>query len=94
MSGKRRRQVSQNDEEIVENGFVTVCEARFLPLEVGGTTAVLVWACPSGVPAPSSSEELEEICHALFGSGSVKSCATPSGLVLEAGQEEELPSTS
>ena len=86
---KRRQAATPNEREIEQNGFVTVCEARFLPLT--SETAILVWACPMGVPAPFS-EDLEEICRVLFASRSVGSCATPSGLAL--GEEaEELPST-
>lgn len=74
---------------------MTVCEARFLPFppnEGEGQEAGLVWACPSGVPAPSP-EELDEICQALFDGGLVRSCTSPSGMTFEPATPAFLPST-
>ncbi len=91
MSRKKRQASEDIDNAIIDNGFVTACEARFVALEVGGG-AILVWACPQGVPAPSE-EELDEICRALASKELVGTCSSPSGLVVEA-SSPDLPSTT
>ena len=74
---RRRRQA---DSTLNNNGFVTNCEARFVPLP-STDEFVLVWACPEGVASPSL-EELDEICRVLFSMQLVESCSSPSGLFL------------
>ena len=59
------------------NGFVTSCEARFMPVE--SDRFVLVWACPEGVEPPSQ-DELDSICRTLYDMGLVGTCSSPSGL--------------
>lgn len=78
---RSRRQTDNN--VISNNGFVTNCEARFMPVQ--STTAdddgfILMWACPEGVESPDQ-EDLDGICRALFSMGLVNSCSSPSGLV-------------
>ena len=73
---RKRRQV---DSTLDNNGFVTTCEARFMPVESDGF--VLMWACPEGVESPSQ-EELDEICRTLFSKKLVSSCSSPTGLTL------------
>ena len=65
------------DSVLDNNGFVTTCEARFMPVESDGF--VLVWACPEGVEPPTQGE-LDSICRTLFGMRLVNSCTSPSGL--------------
>ena len=75
---RRRRQADSNI--VSNNGFVTNCEARFMPIQSGGGF-VLVWACPEGVESPDQ-EDLDGICRALFSMNLVSTCSSPSGLVL------------
>lgn len=87
----KRRKRQSDDDEIMRNGFVTVCEARFVVSEVGGEV-VLAWACPAGVSAPLEGD-LDEVCRVLIRRGLVMSCSSPSGLTLE-DNIQELPSTT
>ena len=75
-----RRKRRQADSTLNNNGFVTNCEARFVPLP-SADELVLVWACPEGVASPSL-EELDGICRVLFSMQLVDSCSSPSGLFL------------
>ena len=54
--------------------------------------AVLVWACPSGISAPSEGD-MDEVCRLLISRGLVMSCSSPSGLTLD-DNTQELPSTT
>lgn len=74
-TSRRRRQLNG---VLDNNGFVTTCEARFMPITPEGFA--LMWACPQGVESPSQ-EELDEICRALFAMRLVESCSSPTGLV-------------
>ncbi len=77
---RSRRQTDNN--VISNNGFVTNCEARFMPVQSAAEDGfVLVWACPEGVESPDQ-EDLDGICRALFSMNLVGSCTSPSGLVL------------
>ena len=106
--GRQRRQASTtptttptsgDDDDDLQNGFVTVCEARFQPLPPaesgeGNTEAGLVWVCPPGVTAPPPGR-LDDICLALFASGLVETCTSPSGLVVGGDPvPPQLPSTT
>lgn len=71
---------------------MTSCEARFVAAVEQEGQAVLVWACPVGVSAPSA-EELDEVCRVLIGRGLVQTCSSPSGLTLE-DSLPDLPSTT
>ena len=71
-----------------DNGFVTDCEARFLPVDNSPNTYVLVWACSEGVDPPSGEEE-EQICQYLFEKGLVGSCSTPTGVTVANPRPEE-----
>lgn len=86
---RRRRQTGGR----IDDGFVTVCEARFVPNPENDnkSTFMLVWVCPEGVAAPPT-EELDEICQILFAMGLVSFCSSPGGLLLEL-NTEDLPGT-
>lgn len=88
---RRKRQTTANDDEIIRNGFVTVCEARFVPLPGIENQLVLVWACPQGVPSPSL-EEQDAICRVLVDNPAVESCQSPSGILFA--EPMDLPSTT
>lgn len=80
VSTKATRSRRQADNVLSNNGFVTNCEARFMPVP-SADGFVLVWACPEGVESPDQ-EELDGICRALFSMKLVSSCSSPSGLML------------
>ena len=74
------------------NGFVTNCEARFMPVQ-STDGFVLVWACPEGVESPDQ-DDLDGICQALFSMNLVSSCSSPSGLVLTSMPDATLANTT
>ncbi len=81
---------------IINNGFVTTCEARFIPdpnfIQEDELVLVLVWACPEGV-SPPSVKRLDAICVFFYNSKSVTSCTSPSGFTLPT-NSEDLPNTT
>ena len=69
------------DEDLMEeNGFVTVCEGRFVPTATPGRLRLL-WACPVGVAEPGVADEAA-ICALLVEEGLVMSCSSSEGVVL------------
>ena len=77
--GRRRRATDEEEDDSLEgNGFVTVCEGRFIPAPATPDTLILVWACPDGVAAPGGNDE-EAICELLIDQRLVTSCTSPQG---------------
>ena len=70
------------DEVMEENGFVTVCEGRFIPSPSSPGVLHLVWACPEGVASPGGDDE-EAICVLLIRQRLVTSCISPQGGTLD-----------
>ena len=77
-SERKRRATSEDD--LSDNGFVTVCEARFIPSSSASNTLLLVWACPDGVAAPGDDDEVA-ICDLLIDQRLVSSCTSHRGTV-------------
>ena len=78
--GRRKRRATSEDgkDSMADNGFVTVCEARFIPSPTTPDTLLLVWACPDGVTAPDATDE-EAICELLIAQRLVASCTSRRG---------------
>lgn len=70
---RKRRAAGEED-----NGFVNVCEARFIPSQSASDTFLLVWACPEGVVPPDLEDE-KVICELLIEQRLVTSCTSALG---------------
>ena len=77
-----------------DNGFVTVCEARFIPSPSGAlNTFLLVWACPMGVASPDGADEVA-ICELLIEERLVTSCTSRDGGTVELVPVANIPPTA
>jgi hypothetical protein len=81
----------END-DLKENGFVTVCEGRFIPAPATPNTLVLVWVCPDGVAAPGEGDE-EAICDLLIEQRLVASCTSSLGGRVDLPPPRSIPPT-
>lgn len=81
---RRRRAASPNEEVMEDNGFVNICEGRFIISPTSPGTLRLVWACPEGVAPPGGDDEAA-ICVLLIQQRLVNKCSSVEGgtLVLQ-----------
>ena len=87
---RQKREASSDEEIMEENGFVNICEGRFVASSPN--TLRLVWACPVGVASPGREDE-EAICALLIRERLVSSCLSPQGGRLEIQPVIPLPPT-